>query len=597
MPLTPPTITTGSTFIDNGLIVSNGATLNSTTITIANGSTLDLSGGGTINFTTLTSANGTPGIINIGANDFIIPFGSTVSGFITFIGTGNVINNGTISPGFSPGLTLMAGLAPAQLGAYKAEIAGLGGVAGTDFDQIQLTTPGAVLTIGGALNVANFGGFTTVQGNSFQIVAGPGGALPITHLIGTFATVTFDADGIIGPNPAVTNAAVVFDVNTGALTATGLNGPTSTFADLGANANQRAAAASIFNAAFVGQNQIDSSTTAGKLALQITDATSNSTADLARYVPDYYGSISDYAFMGNQVLVRSIQDRVTAMNYLPSQSGEDRQSEVPQTLSLFFGYTYANMNTADNAAANRNDYYAGVNLLASEDYVVGVAGSMSEGSIRAPLGSAKADGFGGMIFGRYTVAQSFTFFGSFGYNQQSFDITRSTVNGTVTGSTDATSYVGYVGVQYKGWEVGEVSVAPRLSFSYSDTRVAGFSESGAIDALNVGDYNNTRFLGEAGISALWSTELCGRPLNLELTASVQQAFQNTKSQMGVNIATVPAASYGVNFANNGNTQAVLGLNAGYQVSKAATIYLGYEGRFGFGNRSTRYAKAGFRINF
>jgi hypothetical protein len=121
--------------------------------------------------------------------------------------------------------------------------------------------------------------------------------------------------------------------------------------------------------------------------------------------------------MGNQVLVRTIQDRVSAMSYIPAQPGEDSLTEVPEYMSLFFGYTNSSMSTADNADVSRNDYYAGVNLLASEDYVVGIAGSMSEGSISAPLGNADSEGFGAMIFGRLTVAKSFTFFGSFGYSQ------------------------------------------------------------------------------------------------------------------------------------------------------------------------------------
>ena len=588
------TTTTQSTEIDNGLTIGSGATLNSTTIVIANGSTLDLSGGGTINFTTLTSLDTTGGVINIGSYDFIVPVGSTIAGNITFIGTGNVIILGTISPGFSPGVDNLTGfgLSPSLSGVYEAQIAGLGGVGGTDFDQVQIAS-GATLTIGGTLNVAGYGGFIPVQGNSFQIISGPGGAVPINHLTGTFSTVTFDPTGAGPVN--MNSAGIVFDVNTGLLTATGLNGSSDTFADLGSNANQRAAAASIFNAAFVGQNQIDSSTTAGLLALQITDATGGSAADLAKYTPDYYGSLADYAFMGNQVLARSIQDRVSSMNYIPSQIDEDSLSQVPETMSVFMGYTYANLNTADSARATRNDYYAGVNLLASEDYVFGIAGSMSQGSIHAALGSASSDGWGAMVFGRYTVAKSFTFFGSFALNQQNMDLRRQTVNGTVTGSTDVTSYVGFLGVQYKGWRVGGVSIAPRMSLSYSNSQVGGFSESGAIDALNVGGYHNNRFMGEAGLSALWSTDIAGHALNVELAASVQQYFQNTKNQMAVNVASVPSASYGVNFARTGNTQAVIQFNAGYELFKAVTSYVGYEGHFG--NQSTQYAKAGLRVNF
>ncbi len=588
------TTTTQNTEIDNGLIIGNGATLNSTTITIANGSVLDLSGGGTINFTTLTSLDRTGGVINIGSHDFILPAGSTISGNITFIGTGNVIILGTVSPGFSPGVLNMTGfgLSPALTGTYNAQLAGLGGVGGTDFDQVQIAA-GATLTIGGTLNVGGYGGFIPKQGDSFQIISGPGGAVPINHLTGTFTTVTFDPTGSGPVNPD--SAGFVFDVNTGAMTATGLNSTTDTFADLGTTANQRAAAAAIFNAAWVGQNQIDSSTTAGKLALQITDATGGSSADLARYTPEYYGSLADYAFMGNQVLVRSVQDRVSPMSYVPSQLDEDRLSQVPEVMSFFTGYTYANLNTADGAKGTRNDYYAGVNLLASEDYVFGIAGSGSQGSIKAALGSAKSDGWGVMAFGRYVVAKSFTFFGSFGFNEQNMDTTRQTVNGTVKGGTDVTSYVGFLGVQYKGWRVGGVSIAPRVSLSYSHSHVAGFTETGAIDALNVGGYNNNRFMGEAGVSALWSTDIGGHALNVELAASVQQYFINTKSQMGLSVATVPSASYGMNFAKTGSTQGVVQLNAGYDITKTLTGYLGYEGHYG--SQTTQYAKAGIRANF
>ena len=590
------TTTTQSTTIDNGLVIGANTTLDSTTISIAPGQTLDLSApGAKIDFTTLTSTvKGAQAFINIGSNNFVVPAGSTLAGNITFIGSGNVTILGTITPGFSPGLDVLtgAGLSPALLGGYSAQLAGLGGVGGTDFDQVQIAS-GANLTIGGALNVSGYGGFIAKQGNTFQIISGPGGAVPINHITGTFATVTFDPTG---SGPVNSNsAAFVFDVNTGKITTTGLNGATNTFADLGGNANQSAAATALFNSAFVGKNQIDSSTTAGKLALQITDSTGNSTGDLARYTPTYYGSLADYAYLGNQVLMRTVQDRVSVMNYIPSQLDEDRLSQVPETMSLFTGYTYANMNTADGAKGTRNDYYAGMNLLASEDYVFGIAGSGSSGSIHAALGGAKSDGWGVMAFGRYVVAKSFTFFGSFGFNQQDMRMNRQTVNGSVAGATNVTSYMGVMGVQYKGWKAKGISFAPRMSLSYSHSHVGGFNESGAIDALNVGSYNNNRFMAEAGMSALWSTDIGGHGLNVELALSVQEYFVNTKSQVALNVASVPSANYGMNFAKSGSTQGVIQLNAGYDITKTLTGYLGYEGHYG--TQTTQYAKAGIRANF
>ncbi|MBE2286043.1 MAG: hypothetical protein IAE77_21490 [Prosthecobacter sp.] len=597
------TTTTDTTTVDNNLTVTGGGVLDSNTITVNSGGTLDLTNGSIV-YDVLNGVGPVGGTVNTGGS-FTNPNGSTVSGFLTV--NGDFINNGTLAPGASPGILAIVGNYVENATA-NMEIGGLAGpgvnnVPPGSFGHDQVTTTGTVtLNIAtSVLNVQGFNGFLPSQGDSFQIIATNLGA-PIRST-GYFNSVTFDADGAAGAGLPVTNAAVVFDVNTGDITATGLNGPTSTFSELGANANQSGAAAALFSVAFAAvgpgvTNQIDSDRTfsnVGFLARQIIDATGSASSDLAKYVPDYYGSISDYAFLGNQVLVQSIQDRVSPMTYLPAQISEDSPTDSPEYMSMFVGYTYGNQTTADNADVSRNDYYAGLNFLASEDHTVGIAGSMSEGSISAPLGNAESEGFGAMLFGRFTVAKSFTVFGSFGYYSQDFDLTRQTVNGVVTGSTDASSYVGFLGVQYKGWRVGDVSIAPRLSLTYSDTSVGGFSESGAIDALNVGGYSDRRFMAEAGLSALWSTELAGRPFSVELAAFVQQLLVNDKSAMAVNIASVPTVNYPVNFAGNSDTQAVVRFNTSYSFAKSISGYAGYEGHYG--GQNAHYVKGGIRVNF
>ncbi len=180
-------------------------------------------------------------------------------------------------------------------------------------------------------------------------------------------------------------------------------------------------------------------------------------------------------------------------------------------------------------------------------------------------------------------------------SQQDYDLTRATMLGTVTGSTDATSYVSFAGVQYKGWKVGSVSIAPRIAFSYSSTDVAGFSESGAPDALNVGGYSASRFIGEAGLSALWSTEIAARQFNLEVAASLQQTLADRKDQMTVGIASLPNVTYPVEFNSSGQTQAVIRTNASYMLLHDVSVYGGYEGHYG-GN-TAHYLKAGLRVNF
>jgi autotransporter-associated beta strand protein len=583
------TTTTDSTTVENNLIVAGGGTLDSNTITVNSTGTLNIVNGNIV-YDTLNGLGPVGGTVNTGGGTFTNPIGSTVKGFLTF--TGDFTNNGDLSPGASPGITAVGGNF-VNAGTLNSEIGGLGAAGANPggFDQTQV---GGTATVGGTLNVQGFGGFLPAQGNTFQIISNAAGG-PI-RVISTFAAATFDADGVAGAGLPVTNAAYVFDVNTGAITTTGLNNSNSSFADLGSNTNQRGAATAIFNSAFVGQNQIDSSTIAGQLALQITDATGSSAADLARYVPDYYGSISDYAFLGDQVLARGIQDLVSMMNYEQAgRAGEDSAAQTPEHMSVYFGYMNSSIGTVDNAQVSRNDYYAGVNLIATEQFVVGIAGSLSDGSISAPLGRAEVEGFGAMLYARANLFEDWTFFGSVGYSSQDFDLTRATVNGTATGSTDAATWTGVIGVQHKGWHWGEVSIAPRASLAYSKTDIGGFSESGPIDALRLGGWSATRLVAEAGLSALWSTELAGRPFGLEASLAIQQSLQNSKDRMQATIISVPTASYPVSFAESADTQAVVRVNASYAIAKSVSVYAGYEGNYG--SQTAHHAKAGFHINF
>ncbi|HEY1053259.1 MAG TPA: autotransporter domain-containing protein, partial [Prosthecobacter sp.] len=575
---------TQSTTVNNNLTVTNGASLTSTNINLTNNSTLTVNNGGSLTYQTL-NGNGT-----INTPSFVNPNGSTLGGFINF--TGNYTNNGTFAPGASPGIVNVGGVYT-ENAVYQAELGGTGVAGAADgFDQVRSTGTAVLNALTSSLIVQGFNGFQPSLGQSFQIISDAVGNP--ARVNGTFSAVSYDGDGLAGPNAPVVNAAVVFDVNTGAITATGLNGEGSTFADLGSTTGQRGAAAAIFAAALVGQNQIDSATLAGQFALALTDAVGGN--DIARFSPEYYGSMADYALQGDLVMARSIQDRVSAQSYASSgASGQDSRTAYPDHASAWFGYTSSHIDTADNADVSRNDYQVGVNLLATPRFLVGLAGTVSEGSISAALGSAESNGFGGLLYGRAALPAGFSFFGSFGMSQQSFDLTRATMLGTVSADTDATSYVGFAGVQYDGWKLGEVSIAPRIALSYSSTDVKGFSESGAIDALNVGGYSASRLIGEAGLSALWSTEIASRPFSVEVAASLQQTLTDNKDQMAVNVANLPGVSYPVEFNSTGDTQAVIRANASYMLFRGVSAYGGYEGHYG--GETAHYIKAGCRIDF
>ncbi|HEY8993093.1 MAG TPA: autotransporter-associated beta strand repeat-containing protein [Lacunisphaera sp.] len=175
---------TGATTISAGtLALASTGSLASTQITTANGATFDVSAvsGYTVASGTTLTNNGT---VNGG---FTVANGGTLNGSGTF--NNEVTVNGALNPGNSPGSqTYGSGLTLGAASTTTMEIAGLGGVAGTDFDFINVT--GGTLTLGGALGIVDFGGFDisaqTGTYNLFDAVAGAG----------DFASVTVDGTSL-----------------------------------------------------------------------------------------------------------------------------------------------------------------------------------------------------------------------------------------------------------------------------------------------------------------------------------------------------------------------------------------------------------------
>ena len=112
--------------------------------------------------------------INIGSgNTFKVDggtFTNSAGGSLKGNGTLDVTNadfenSGVIGPGASPGiLNITGGFKQTSTGALNIEI---GGNAGTDFDQLDITGPA---TLGGDLNVELINGFEPVIDDSFQVV-------------------------------------------------------------------------------------------------------------------------------------------------------------------------------------------------------------------------------------------------------------------------------------------------------------------------------------------------------------------------------------------------------------------------------------------
>jgi MYXO-CTERM domain-containing protein len=211
---------TGATTVNAGtLALGASASLASTQITTASSATFDVSAQAYSVGSGVTLTNN--GTVNGG---FTVASGGTVNGSGTF--NGAVIVNGALNPGNSPGSqTYGAGLTLGAASTTTMEIASLGGVAGTDFDYINVT--GGTLTFDGTLAIVDFGGFDTSAQtgtyNLFDMVAGAG----------DFDTVTVDGNALtysVGTDDwsaTVGDATYNFAEGTGVLSVTVVPEPTA----------------------------------------------------------------------------------------------------------------------------------------------------------------------------------------------------------------------------------------------------------------------------------------------------------------------------------------------------------------------------------
>jgi hypothetical protein len=436
--------------------------------------------------------------------------------------------------------------------------------------------------------VQTYNNVLPVRGTTYQIIADASGGSKV--VAGAYGSVSFDADGALGAGAPVVNAAAVFDQATGRLIATGLNGATSTFADLGTNSGQRSAADALFASAtgLVGPNQINTTTTTGLVALRLLTANGGSTGNLARFTPEYYGALADYAFGNDLAVTGLLRDRVSTLNNLSSTTAD--------RFSLYSGIMQQQADTADNADITRTDIYLGGDYAATKNLSLGLLVTQDNGDISAPYGSGDVDGTCVDIYFKQSFNPRLSLVGRLGYGAYNYDLHRSTTDIVqARGETDSSVFTGSVGMSYLGWTWGELSLAPRFDLTYSQATVDGFTETGADDRLELGSYDASRLIAQFGASLVWATKIADHNFSTELNLGIDQSiFQNNDSQHAT-MVNDPSVLFDQTFADDDATSFTYGLRLGYSVTDNVTIYAGYEGRAS--SNVNGNANAGIRVSF
>ncbi|MCX2534141.1 autotransporter-associated beta strand repeat-containing protein [Plesiomonas shigelloides] len=561
--------TTQNTDVSSGssLIVSERASLRNDITTVHQGGVLQVDSSDNLSYRVLTGT----GTVTSTTGAFNNHKESLVKGFLTF---GNdFTNQGLFTPGYSPGLITVNGNYT-ELGELQTELQSTSPISG--YDQIRV---GGVVNIGAgsALTVQSYSGWQPNRGDVYQIVADlQGGAKRVN---GVFSTVAYDADGVAGPNLAQQNAAVVFDVATGQLLATGNNQPNSSFADMGSSYSQRAASLALMQVATadVGMNQIDSSTQTGRLAAQYIVANGTTAGENAeRLVPQYYGAIADYAMATGGELLGVLLHQTPEVT-------EDKGSNI------FSGYVDERFESADNADVKRNDVYLGGKTQLGSNVEIGAIFLQSNGDIGSKFGSSDVDGYAGSIFTRWSILPNLQLLSSLAYSKYDYDLSRTSVLGTAKGATKSDSYHVDMGIKYAIPISDGINIIPRAVLNYSNTNVNDLTEHGTEYSLRLSGYDASRTSLQLAAAFEWKPKEKSSPWTVSLDVGASGVLSEKKDDMNAAMIADERVRFPISFNEDNNIRAVYGLNAEYAVNDSLSVHAG------LGNDSYRQNENGGKI--
>ncbi len=293
---------------------------------------------------------------------------------------------------------------------------------------------------------------------------------------------------------------------------------------------------------------------------------------------DFYGSYADHILLGRHALERRVHDRAGFV-------AGDRGASL--------GYLFSDVSTPDDFDLARHDLVLGFELPLERGLTLGLLLSGGSGETDFPGASADTDGVQGLFYATKSFGEKWLGYATLGYGAQDFDARRTTLLGTALGSTDARAYGASIGARYLVHRTDTLEVTVRGGLRHDSATVDGFTERGAPDAQRVDDLDLRRLSVELGGSALRRFTAAGRPLDLEVTASIDAPVVDERDDVrSVFIAT--STPY-TNSYEDAEISASLGLNIAYHLRPASRLFAGIEGRVGGHEGVT--AHVGARLSF
>ncbi len=499
---------------------------------------------------------------------------------------GNVVVNGILAPGNSPGVLTVTGTETlANNSSFLAEIGGTQAGTGNAFHDQSNVVGNIVLGTGVTLDIISWNGFTSVsRGDTLTLLKSTGG------ISGRFAdTAGSDLSGW-----------TLFDNSTdaghlyGNLYGTGLSAG-QTFAVWGTNPGRAAVAGALWTTAVTettdsattaGANRvgfIDTNSNAGRAALALVNAGANTDALLDSYSPEAFLGLTDYAQMTARTLSDGALNQTTSYTLgdwgigagysnvsntftAGSSTAFDRRLSSSTTYAnisyhlnsrwkagLFYGHNIGRINSL-SSSTNLNGGVVGLSLNGSIDWVYPV-------SLRAAITSSS------LRFGSTRTMATAT----------SGDDQIVTGSGTSTSANNKlTDTSAQVSASMLVFTKGRLSLTPSVGLVHGSSKTDAFTESGTGANLAVAGMsaNSTRGVLGLGVGYEVSAELA-----LSLSLGVEKQLNSNAESVSATFAGARDANFSVTGRDtSGSVISTLGLGVSYRLPEGYSANLNAEFR-------------------
>lgn len=419
----------------------------------------------------------------LGLKQLLVQFGAMLKGAGTIIG--DVINQGTVAPGNSPGtLTIAGNFIQGGTGDLQLEVANT-----SIFDQLVVT---GTANLGGTLAVQSYNGFQFAYGQQFSFL----------HA----GSITGGFDSITMPDPEIFRGRFLSDGTTGTL----LVAPTS-YTLVAKTQNQRNVARALdsYISATSGDRQ------AVSIALDLQTA-NQYPAGFDAIAPGYYETLTDTTIEQAAAQSQFVAQRLSAVrlgargfqaigieaplvndrngkNILDAKDGKDLLAPSASNKwgvwalgnGIFSKVT--NVSQIPNYRFQSGGFLVGADYAWSENFATGVFGGYQ--GTYAKYGNGSMSSVNSALFGGYATYQNEGFYSdaivSGGYNGYiaKRTIQFGTIDRTARANPDGGQFSTYLDAGYD-WQVGGFTFGPLVSAQYTYAGIAPFSETGA-DSLDL----------------------------------------------------------------------------------------------------------------